>query len=90
MNKAQIDGKKIGDGDYIIVDSEDREPKNGDVVLSVINGMANVKKFFRDRGNRQIVLVSESTHEFPPIYLHEKDDYILNGKVIQVVKKPQI
>lgn len=90
MNRVEIDGKRIEDGDYIIVDSKDREPRNGDVVLSVIDGMANVKKYYWDKENKQIVLMSDSTHDFPPIYIHQSDDYMLNGKVIQVIKKPNV
>jgi len=89
MNRSVIDGKRMEDGDYVIVDSDDRFPRDGDVVLSVIDGMTNVKRFRRDRDNKQIALVSDSTHDFPPIYIHEDDAYIINGKVIQVIKKPK-
>jgi len=88
MNRAEIDGKKIDDGDYVIIDSQNCEAKDGEVVLSVIDGMANIKKFSVDEENNQIVLVSESTQNFPPIYIHQDDDYMINGKVIQVIKKP--
>ncbi len=89
MNKANFAGKSIEDGDYVIIDSEDREPKNNDYVISIIDGAANIKKFCRDTQNNQIVLLSESTKEFPPIYIHEDDfvDYMVNGKVVQVIKK---
>jgi len=87
MNRAELDGKKIEDGDYVIVDSQDRSPKEGDIVLSIIDGMANIKRFHWDKKNRQIALVSNSTHDLPPIYIHESDDFIINGKVVQVIKK---
>jgi len=90
MNRATINGKMIEDGDYVIVDSEDREPKDGDIVLSVIDGTANIKKFHFDKANKQIVLMSESTHNSPPIYIHEDDNYMVNGKVVQVIKKPRL
>ena len=89
MNRALVREKTIEDGDYVIIDSTDRDPKNGDIVLSVIDGMANIKTFYHDKENKQIVLVSESTHGFPPISIHESDDYMINGKVVQVVKKPR-
>jgi repressor LexA len=89
MNRALVEGKQIDDGDFVIVDTTAREPKDGDIVLSVIDGMANIKKFYRDKENEQIVLMSESTHSFPPIHIHEDDDFLLNGKVVQVVKKPK-
>lgn len=90
MNRAKIDGKRIEDGDYVIVDVDDKSPKNGDVVLSIIDGMANIKRFFLDKKNNQVALVSDSTKEFPPIYVHEDDDFMINGKVVQVIKKPRI
>ena len=89
MNQANIEGKSIEDGDYVIVDSEVKTPKNGDYVLSVIGGSANIKLFCEDRENSQIVLISESAQELPPIYIHLEDfvDYMVNGKVVQVIKK---
>lgn len=88
MNRAVIDGKRIEDGDYVIIDSDDRVPKDGNVVLSIIDGMANIKRFRHDTVHRQLILASESTHDFPPIYIHEADDFLINGTIIQVVKKP--
>lgn len=91
MNRAKVNGKNsIADGDYVIVDGEDKIPKNGDYVLSAIDGMMNIKKFFRDQANHQIILSSESTQDLAPIYIHENDfvDYMVNGKIVQVLKKP--
>lgn len=89
MNMAYVAGKKIEDGDYVIIDSEDREAINNDVVLSVIEGMANIKKYYVDKENNQILLMSESTHEFPAIHIHANDDFAINGKVIGVIKTPK-
>lgn len=90
MNKSSINGMSIEDGDYLIIDSDYRSPRNGDVVLSVIDDMANIKKYVFDEENNQIVLVSESTKDIPPIYIHENDSFMINGKVIQVIKKPKL
>ena len=91
MNRAEVgkDKKRIENGDYVVIDLNDRNPKNGDIVLSVIDGVANIKEFHLDRANRQIVLMSRSTQEFPPIYIHENDNFFINGKVVQVIKKPR-
>lgn len=89
MNMAYIRGKKIEDGDYVIIDSEDREAANDDIVLSVIEGMANIKKYYVDKENNQILLMSESTHDFPAIHIHESDEFAINGKVIGVIKTPK-
>lgn len=92
MNKANINGETIENGDYVIIDSKYRKPDNGDYVLSVIDDVANIKKFIFDKKNNQIILLSESTEKLPPIYIHPKDfsRYIVNGKVIQVIKKPKL
>ena len=90
MNKSNINGMSIEDGDYLIIDSDYRTPKNGDVVLSVIDDMANIKKYIFDEENNQIVLVSQSTKDIPPIYVHEDDSFMINGKAIQVIKKPKL
>lgn len=87
MNRAEINGKRIENGDYVIIDSEDRTAREKDIVLSIIDGMANIKRFYLDTKNKQIALISDSTHYFPPIYIHEDDDFMINGKVIQVIKK---
>lgn len=89
MNRSSVGGKAIEDGDFVIVDNGVKQPKDGDVVVSVIDGMANIKRFRHDKANNQIVLMSESTHRFPPIHIHEDDDFMVNGKVVQVVKKPR-
>lgn len=86
MNMAVINGKRIEDGDYVIIDSEDREAMNDDIVLSVIGGMANIKKYYVDKENNQILLMSDSTHDFPAIHIHENDDFMINGKVVGVIK----
>jgi repressor LexA len=90
MNKSVVNGNTIEDGDYLIIDSSDTSPLDGDVVLSVIDEMANIKKYVWDEANNQIVLVSESTKDIPPIYIHEDDSFMINGKVIQVIKKPKL
>ena len=90
MNRAELDGKRIESGDYVIVDSEARSPKNGDIVLSIIDGMANIKRYRQDKANKQIALVSDSTLTFAPIYIHEDDDFMINGKVVKLIKKPTL
>lgn len=91
MNRASVNGKAIEDGDYVVVDGEDKDVKTGDYVLSVIGGLANIKRFSEDKTHRQVVLQSESTQYFPSIYIHEDDldDYLVNGKVVDVIKQPK-
>jgi len=88
LNRAQhVDGGNIENGDYVIVDCK-KEPINGDYALSIIDGAANFKRFYKD--DNEIRLVSESTSDFAPIVLHEDDvntsGYMVNGVVVRVVK----
>lgn len=88
MNKAIVNGKNIENGDYVIVDKIDAyTPRDGDVVVSDIGGLANIKRFWRDTSNNRIVLLPESTRsDFSPIIIDENDDYNVQGKVIDIVK----
>lgn len=90
LNRAKIFGDNVNDGDYLIVDCSKRQPEDGEYVLSVMDGVANFKKFFKDDDSKEIRLVSESTLNIPPIILHEDDletsGYLVNGVVIKVVK----
>jgi len=87
MNRAQVNGKRIEDGDLVIIDSEDLDAHTGEVVLAIIDNKATVKRFIDDRDNGQIVLKADSSFDYEPIYLHPEDDFLINGKVISVIKK---
>jgi repressor LexA len=86
LNKAKIKGKNIENGDYVIIDSEDISPQAGDYVVSVIGGLANIKKYVPDPKNSRIMLLSESTQKYDPIFIHQDDEFRINGKVIEVIK----
>lgn len=86
LNRASIDGKNVESGDFVIVDSENTSPHDGDYIVSVIDGMANIKKYLLDKKNSRIALLSESTQEYSPIFIHENDDFKINGKIVDVVK----
>lgn len=91
MNKANINGESIEEGDYAVIDPAPRTLKNGDYVLAVIDNTATIKRYFKDTENRRIILLSESSASFSPIFIHfqEASNFIVNGKVIQVIKKPK-
>lgn len=87
LNRASVNGKNIEPGDFVIIDSTQTSPRDGDYILSVIDSTANIKKYRRDPVNERIVLLSESTQMFNPIFIHIDDDFRINGKVIDVIKK---
>jgi repressor LexA len=87
MNKSKIEGKNLREGDFVLIDSEYKNPKNGDYVLSIIDGCANLKKFERNKTG-EVTLISESTNpKHKPIYISSEDNFMINGKIINVIKK---
>src|SRR6056297_3636721 len=88
MNKAVIDSQRLEDGDYVLIDKDKKRPSNGDYIASIIDGAANIKRFYKQ--DDYIVLVSESTQDIPPIYIHKGDidDYLVAGTVVKVLKRP--
>ena len=87
MNRAEIGGRKIEDGDYVVIDSGRREPANNDIVLAIIDNKATIKRFIDDRANAQVILRADSSYDYEPIYLHPDDDFLINGKAVAVIKK---
>lgn len=88
MNKAEVNGKKIEDGDYVLVDSKRKDFSNNDIVLAIVDSKATIKRFIDDRKNGQVVLKADSSFDYDPIYLHPDDDFNISGKVVAVVKNP--
>ena len=88
LNKASIgsENKNIETGDFVIIDSDNTSPRDGDYVVSIIDDMANIKKYHLDKNHSRIALLSESTQEYSPIFIHENDNFRINGKVVDVVK----
>lgn len=86
MNKALVEGKTIEDGDFVLVNGDVKDYKTGDKVLVVIDGLATVKTF-RTVDGKNIVLLPESTDpSHKAIFLIEEDNFVLNGRVIDVLK----
>src|SRR3989344_2665199 len=87
MNKSKIEGKNLSEGDFVLIDSEYNNPRNGDYVLSVIDGCANLKKFERNKTG-EVMLISESTNpKYKPIYISSEDNFMINGKIVNVIKR---
>lgn len=88
MNRANVNGSSIDDGDLVVIDGNLFNPVNGDYVLAVIDDFGVIKKFMRNGTNKEIQLISESTEEHIPIPIHSEDQrFIINGKVIYVIKR---
>lgn len=91
MNNMDIYGKKIENGDFAIIDNTRTNPQTGNVVLAIVENKATIKKFVDERKtNHRIVLMPNSTKVFNPIYIHEDDDFSINGTVVDIIKKPNL
>jgi SOS-response transcriptional repressor LexA len=86
MNKASKKGTFFSSGNFAVIDPDNTNPDNNAYVLSVIDGLANIKKFQRD--THGIRLVSESTEDIhKPIHISSSDNYMVNGEVVAVIEK---
>lgn len=89
MNRACVNGKEIEDGDYIIIEKKDNYvPCDGDIVASIIGGLANIKRLRRDNAHQRIILMSEShrQNDYAPIIISNQDDFSVDGKVVDIIK----
>ena len=88
MNNARIGKSKqpINSGDFVLVDVTQKCTDDGDYVLSIIGGMANIKRL--KKHEEYISLESESLtpERFPPIIVDRSENYMINGKVVAVYK----
>lgn len=88
MNEAKINGKNMLNGDFVLIDSEYQSPKDGDYILSIIDGHANLKRFKCNKKTGQVMLISESTNpKHKPIFLSSEDSFLVNGRISAVIKK---
>lgn len=94
MNQAHLYGETIDDGDFVIVDSA-RVPEKGDYVVATVNNLANIKRFLPELDSdgqlSRIALISESTEEYEPIFIHPEDqsEGLIAGVALHVVKRVQ-
>lgn len=88
MDLAQIDGKNITDGSYLVV-QKDAETEDGDIVVAIIENGATVKRL--KKNDDMIILYPDSSNPInKPIFIDHNTEGILNGKVIKVLENPSI
>lgn len=86
MDLAQIDGEKLDDGRYIVV-QKDANFEDGDIVVAIIDNCATVKRF--KKGKNMVILYPDSSNpQNQPIYIDANSDTLINGKVIKVLENP--
>jgi len=83
MNKADINGKTINDGDYVLA-KQTNAPEFGKRVVAIIGDEATIKKLKRE--DDRIILEPESSNPAnKPIYIFE--NLLIQGIVIDILKK---
>lgn len=88
MNREEIGGIQIKDGDYLIV-KKTHQVQDNDVVITLVEGLVNIKKYKKVDTNT-VALISNSSETYPPIYLTAKDNPLIIGKVIKVLAAADI
>jgi repressor LexA len=74
-----MEGVGIQDGDLVAVEPVDEgEVKPGDIVAARIDGEGTVKRYFEKDGQ---VILEPANPDYPPILVHEHDDFTLLGRV---------
>ena len=87
MNERIIDGVKIEEGDYLIIDQES-EVENGDTVVAIIDNCATVKNINLNNKDMVVLYPESNNPKHQPIYLDSNSDFLINGKVIKVLNNP--
>lgn len=83
MNKTNINGKTIDEGDFVLVNKM-KQAKLGDRIIALIGDEATIKLY--KKGDGCIVLQPESNDDSnKPIYLFS--DFTIQGVVEDVIKK---
>ncbi|MBI4691417.1 MAG: hypothetical protein HY754_14295 [Nitrospirae bacterium] len=83
MNRAKVNGDLIENGDLVLV-RQQQSSDTGEIVVSLIDGEATIKRFLRGHG--YFVLKPESTkQDYQPIIVNK--DFQVQGKVTKVLKK---
>lgn len=83
MNQQPIEGRKIDDGDLILV-RQQQGANNNDVVVALIDGKATIKKLIQKPDYWILMARSDDKKNYPPIVLDEEAR--VQGVVCRVFK----
>jgi repressor LexA len=87
MNERDLDGIKVEEGKYLIVDKE-AEVQDGDVVVAVIDNSATVKNISLSNKDMVVLYPESNNPKHQPIYIDSNSDFLINGKVVRVLDNP--
>ena len=83
ISRESMTDDKVDEGDIIMVDPG-AEVRDDDSVLVILRGEPVLRKIYRT--GKTIVLQSSQNREEPVIFLSQKDDFKILGKVVSCVK----
>lgn len=73
----------IHDGDILIIDRA-MEPRNGDIVVSVLDGEFTVKRLMIDK---ESMFLQPANKKYPVVEVSERENFQIWGVVVSIVKK---
>ncbi|HSU12716.1 transcriptional repressor LexA [Longimicrobium sp.] len=75
----------IDDGDLVVVEPvADDEVRNGEIVAARIDGESAIKRYFANDGK---IILEPANPDYPPILVHEHDDFTVLGRVTGLFRK---
>lgn len=76
----------IQDNDFVLVNPDEKLPKNGDIVAARLDDEATIKRFFRLSAS-EIQLLPENEH-YEPIHIHDhQGNFEIIGKVVGIFRQ---
>lgn len=90
MNQQLINDSSVTlrHGNYAIVDRK-AEYRQGDVVLAVVNGGATIK-VYKETEEGVVLLPNSSNEKHHPIYIKDREQLVINGKVVMALETPAV
>jgi repressor LexA len=75
----------IDDGDLVVVEPvADDEVRNGEIVAARIDGESAIKRYFANDGK---IILEPANPDYPPLLVHEHDDFTVLGRVTGLFRK---
>lgn len=89
MNQQLINSSvPLRHGYYAIIDRK-AEYRPGDVVLAIVNGGATIK-VYKETEDGIVLLPNSSNEKHHPIYIKDREQLVINGKVVMALETPAV
>ena len=87
MNERDLDGIKVEEGKYLVVDKK-ADVQEGDIVVAVIDNSATVKNISLKTEDMVVLYPESNNSKHQPIYIDSDSNFLINGKVVKVLDNP--